>query len=239
MYMRGDTARTEVQFDTLQLMALAHELKAPLGVIRQISLTKDYFSEEEKNKAFERIELLSSRSLRLIEVLSRNYNHASLESETLNLNRICEEVLHEFSPLCKAMGQHFATKLPRQPLLAVGNREMMHSIVVGLCDNALSYGGRDEPIVISAAPRSDVARLIVKDNGPALSRKKLAELKGRLGSTSQPLSSRPQSSGLGLYIAGQFSRAMNGSLGMVAHRQGGQSFYVEIPRSSQLSLLSL
>lgn len=237
--MRVDTERNEAQFDKLQLMALAHELKAPLGVIRQISLARDYFSQQEKEAAFERIELLSSRSLRLIEVLSRSYNHDTIESETLNLNRLCEDVIHEFAPLTKAMDQRFEVRLPRQPIMAVGNREMMHSIIVGLCDNALSYGSEQSPIEVSLSSRLDTARLSVRDDGPALSPKNLALLKERIGKTTQPFSQRPQSSGLGLYIAGQFSQAMKGSLGVTAHRKGGQSFYVEVPRSSQLSLLGI
>lgn len=237
--MRGDTERADTQFDKLQLVALAHELKAPLGVIRQISLAKEYYSDQEVEAAFERIELLSSRSLRLVEVLSRNYNEASLESETINLNRLCEDVLHEFMPLCRAVDQQFEAKLPRQPVLAVGNRDMMHSVIVGLCDNALSYGAKDQPIKVSLSSRLNDARLSVRDAGPSLSAQKFTTLKKRLGTSAQPFAARPQSSGLGLYIAGQFSQAMNGSVGVTAHRAGGQSFYVQIPRSLQLNLLGI
>jgi len=47
---------------------------------------------------------------------------------------------------------------------------------------------------------------------------------------------RPQSSGLGLYIAGQFADAMNGRIGVTRHRDGA-TFYVDLQASKQLSLL--
>jgi integral membrane sensor signal transduction histidine kinase len=47
---------------------------------------------------------------------------------------------------------------------------------------------------------------------------------------------RPESSGLGIYVANQFARAMNGRIGLIRHRDG-LTFYVEMPISRQLSLI--
>jgi signal transduction histidine kinase len=61
-------------------------------------------------------------------------------------------------------------------------------------------------------------------------------VKQRLGTAPQPLQNRPASSGLGLYIAGQFAEAMQGSIGATRHRDGA-TFYVELLASQQLKLL--
>jgi signal transduction histidine kinase len=52
----------------------------------------------------------------------------------------------------------------------------------------------------------------------------------------EQLHARPSSSGLGLTIADQFARAMNGSVGATRHRDGA-SFHVDIHASRQLSLI--
>ena len=50
------------------------------------------------------------------------------------------------------------------------------------------------------------------------------------------INARPQSSGLGLYIASQFADCMNGKIGFIRHRDGS-TFYVDLQASRQLSLL--
>lgn len=47
---------------------------------------------------------------------------------------------------------------------------------------------------------------------------------------------RPESSGLGIYVASQFAQAMDGEIGLIRHRDG-LTFYVELPLSRQLSWL--
>lgn len=236
--MREDTER--MQYGELSsLVALAHELKSPLGLIRQMSMAHSYYDDAQREKAFARIELISERSLRLVEALTRSERIDQFHTETVNLNRVCEEVLHEFSPLLKELACNMTLVLPRQPVLAVGNQEVLRSVVVGLCDNALSYGNTDQPIEVKVSRRGAEARMSVKDYGPAIEKKHLETLKNRLGNAPQPLAQRPQSSGLGLYIAGQFAEAMQGTIGLSRHRFGGNSFYIQVPCSTQLGLFAV
>ncbi len=236
--MRGDTKR--VPDETLTtVLALAHELKTPLSVIRQMSLAQEYYDDTAREQAFRRIELISSRSLRLIETLTRSGNLADFETESINLNRLCEEVAQEFAPLAKELSTSIVLELPKKPVIAVGNRDILRSVAVGLCDNALTYAATDAPIELRVTRRHDEAQLAVKDHGPAIEKAHLARLKQRLGNLPQPAAQRPQSSGLGLYIAGKFAEAMQGNLGMIEHRSGGYSFYITVPHSRQLGLFAL
>ncbi len=79
-------------------------------------------------------------------------------------------------------------------------------------------------------------RLAVRDYGPAVSRDVWRKLRGRLGNAPQTMQNRPASSGLGLYISGQFASAMQGSIGATRHRDGA-TFYVDLLASRQLELL--
>jgi K+-sensing histidine kinase KdpD len=51
-----------------------------------------------------------------------------------------------------------------------------------------------------------------------------------------PIHCRPQSSGLGIFIASQFADAMNGNIGVTRHRDG-VTFYVDLNSSRQLKFL--
>lgn len=235
--MRGDNTTNALLGDLPSLVALSHELKAPLGLIRQLALSRQYYDGEEAyHKALRRIELTAERSLRLIESLTRVYRADELESEPIHLGRLCEEVAHELVPLSREVGQPLQLHIPRQPVLAVGNRDLLGSVIYGLCDNAFHYASSEKPVSLKVQRYKGKARLSVIDKGPELSRKELREMKTKLGVAPQALSMRPGSSGLGLYIAGQFSEAMKAELG-VGRALGGHRFSIDLPESRQLSFL--
>lgn len=238
LVMREDTTRASDE-ELSSLLALAHELKAPLGLIRQMSMAQQYYDDAQREQAFHRIELVADRSLRLVEALTRSNRLEALETETINLNRLCEEVAHEFAPILRELSSTIELHLGKKPIMAVGNREVLRSIAAGLCDNALAYASSSQPIELHATHVKGKALLSVKDYGPMFEKSHLASLKSRLGRAAQPLSQRPQSSGLGLYIAGRFAKAMEGDIGLTQHRNGGHSFYIALPRSQQLGLFGV
>ena len=244
----GELAMRTAPIEVSSLAVAAHELKAPLALMRQLSLLlRDEpaalnLQDREVQTVLERLTLTSERSLRLVEMVTR---HARLEDglfelEPVHVGRVCEEVAHELMPLCEAVGQCLEVRTPSRSTLAVANRELLHSIVLGLCDNALTQAGASsQPIVLGVAHRGSSVRLSVRDDGPRLSADAFKKLRERLGRTAQPLGRRPNSSGLGLYIAGQFATAMQGHLGIIRHRHNGATFYLDTPTSAQLSFLTL
>lgn len=233
--MRGEIEHEIGQLPSL--VALSHELKAPLALMRQIALASKYYSDAERTVAFDRIQLTAERSLRLTEALTRSYRADELESEPVNLARLCDEIAHELAPLCRELNQKIDIHVPRQPVLAVGNRELLSSVIFGLCDNALNYGSCDTPVELKVSRSGTDAKVSVSDNGPSLLKSEVRKIKSRLGKAPQSIGQRSNSSGLGLYIAGQFAQAMGGQLGMVRPRKGGQTFYINLPQSTQLSLV--
>lgn len=224
------------------VQAAAHELKAPLALVRQLSLGLESggLSEQEQLKMLRQITLTSERALRLTTDLTRSsrLEDSLFELEPLNPQQICEEVAHELAPLYAAKGRKIRVVSHRRPLLAVANRDLLRRIVLNFGDNALHYGDSDTPVEIRAQSLGggQNVRIGVRDYGPAVPADVWKRLQASLGSQSQVLHSRPQSSGLGLYVAGQFAGAMQGSIGATRHRDGA-TFYVDMNASLQLSLL--
>lgn len=239
----GDVTEGELYDSSSSLVAAAHELKAPLVVIRQLALLLQEASMDvsKQKELSSQIKLTSERSLRLVEALTRStrLEESEFQPEPVQIARLCEDVAHELSPLCKAMHKDIELKIPSQPLLAYANYDLLRSVAVGLCDNALSYGETNTKIILSASNRKscNALRLSVRDSGPRLEKNALKKLRDRLGKTPQPLNRSPAASGLGLYIAGQFADAMDSQLGMIAHKTSGTTFYIETPLVEQLSFL--
>jgi signal transduction histidine kinase len=225
------------------LVAAAHELKSPLSLVRQLSLMLEEgeLSLAEQQVMFRQISLTSERALRLTSDLTRSarLQDGLFTLEPINPKQLCEEIVHELTPLFQAHGQTIVLASRTHPLLLVANRDLLRRILMNFSDNALHYAHGEGGVVelqINAFKKGKLIRLGVRDFGPALSSDLWRSLQSKLSTAPQPLHARPQSSGLGLYIAGQFAEAMHGSIGVTRH-QDGATFYVDLQASEQLSFI--
>ena len=222
------------------LVAAAHELKTPLVLMRQLSIQLAQTDDPRKNtEIIERIRLTAERSLRLTDSLTKSARLADalFELEPVQLNGLCREVVEEISPLTHALGQKITVGFAKKPLVAVANRELMRSLLLGLIDNAAQYNGENQNIEISSRISRHSVALSVRDHGPIIDLGEFRRLQQSVGQEPQPLTARPLSSGLGLLIAQRFTQAMNGKLSLERHRSGGMTFTVDLPASHQLSLM--
>ncbi len=227
------------EHESATFIMAAHELKSPLALIRQLALALESgYSENDKEKLIEQIRLTSERALRLTSDVTRSARQDMLfELEPLNPVAVCEDVAHEISSLYAARGKQIrVTGHARSPLL-VGNHDLLRRVLLNFSDNALHYTEDNEPVLLQINTIKDKVRLGVRDYGPALPQDVWKRLTERLHSQAlQPIGVRPQSSGLGLYIASQFAQMMHGSIGATRHKDGA-TFYVDLAASRQLSFL--
>ena len=224
------------------LIAAAHELKAPLALVRQLSLMLEAgdLTRDEQKRMLEQITLTSERALRLTSDLTRStrLTDALFELEPINPQELCKDIVRDLTPLFAAHGRDVRLVPRKHPLLLVANRDLLRRIILNFSDNALHYADANSVvrIQIQAFRGGQTIRLGVRDFGPALSSDMWKSLKTKLTNAPQSVHARPQSSGLGLYIASQFAEAMNGTIGVTRHRDGA-TFYVDLHASEQLSLL--
>lgn len=225
------------------LVAAAHELKAPLALIRQLALTLEAASqlnlpEIERERLVRRIILTSERSLRLTDALTRQarLEDGLFELRPLNLVQIAEEVAHELAPLARESGHELRVRASRVPL-ALANEELVRQVAFNLCENAIAYSSEQRPVTLklSGLEQGSRVRLGVRDDGPKGFDGALAKLARNLGKAPVDFGPRPHSSGLGLYVATRCAEAMNGSLGLIRHPHGS-TFYLDLNASRQLDL---
>jgi signal transduction histidine kinase len=224
------------------LVTAAHELKSPLSLVRQLALGLEAgnVAPEEQERILRQIVLTSERALRLTTDLSRSsrLEDSMFDLEPINPQQLCEEVAHELTPLYAARGRQIQVASHRRSMLVVANYDLLRRIMLNFGDNALHYTDSSAPVQLRARIQDGGKRirLGVRDYGPAVPADAWRRLQDSLGTRTQALHSRPQSSGLGLYVAGQFASAMHGQIGATRHRDGA-TFYVDIDASTQLSLL--
>lgn len=216
----------------------AHELKAPLVLMRQLSLELKATNPEDA-QTVERLLLTVERSLRLVEQLTKTsrLEDSLFESEPLLARAICQAVSDEMTPYAKASGQEILVRVSRKSGVAVGHRPLLTALLVNLCDNAIMHNPEGSKVIVAANATTDGVTFSVRDEGPRISHGLFNAMRSQLGKGPLPVGDRPRSSGLGLWIASQFTEAMGGNLTMTRHHEAGITVSVELPHSKQMSLL--
>ena len=218
------------------MLVAAHELKEPLAVLRQLA-----FALPEMDASGEKIrrELVdvSERAMRQVNDLTQIHRLEiqGCDMEPVAVRRVCTEAAREISELMGQKRQNIVVSYHNRARLVTANHDLLKSVVLNFLTNALHYADEGTETRLSVVDAGSLVRVAVRDFGPALPTDVWREMRRGFVGRPTSIAMRPGSSGLGLYIASEFSRIMRGRVGAVRHRDG-TSFYVEMPVSQQMSL---
>lgn len=218
------------------ILVAAHELKAPLAVLRQLALSLGDINEDDEKIRSEMIRV-SERAIKQVNdlVKIRRLEDGLFEMEPVSVRAVCDEVTRELSHLFSFNQRDLFIKYSNRAKLVTANRDLLYSVVYNFLLNAIHYSGEETRTELLVKDYYDRVKIVVRDYGPALPMDVWREMKRGWIKKPTSIAMRPGSSGLGLYIASMFSRYMNGNVGAVRHRDG-TSFYVDLPMSKQASL---
>lgn len=219
------------------IFVAAHELKAPLALIRQLALCLDPDNPAEVREYGSKMVSVSERALLQVSDLSKvaRLEDGLFEMEPIAIRGVCDEVTAELQYLFRFNKKHLAVRYTNKSRLVYANRELLHSVIYNFCANAIKYSSEGSSSVLSVSDSKTRVKIAVRDFGPSLPKDVYDKISS--GSLDAPtgISFRPDSSGLGLYIATKFARYMKADVGAIRHRDG-TSFFVELPVSHQGTL---
>lgn len=218
------------------ILVAAHELKAPLAVLRQLALNLPEM-ENDGERMRDKMISVSERAIKQVNDLSkiRRLEDGLFEMEPVAIRAVCDEVTRELAYLFSYNQRDLFIKYSNRARLVTANRDLLYSVIYNFLLNAMHYSGERTRAELIVRDFKDMVKVVVRDYGPALPVDVWREMKRGFVAKPTSIAMRPGSSGLGLYIASRFSRYMNARVGAVRHRDG-TSFYVELPISRQASL---
>ena len=221
------------------LSVAAHELKSPITLMRQLALAiqSGELSPDEERKFSDRLVMMSDRSLQLVNGLSHvgNLQPSLFPLEPTNPLAVCRRLHVGISPMAEMYGRDIIWPKNRRVDLVSANSRLLGSVLGNFIDNALKYSQENMPIRVKIIQKDGATRMVVRDHGPQISLKEYRRLVDEMEQL-KSIKTRPDSSGLGVYIASQFARAMGAEIGLIRHRDG-VSFYIDLVKSGQLSWL--
>ena len=222
------------------LVAAAHELKAPLSLIRMYAaaLQEGDITEADRQKYYDRISLTADHLLQLTKGMVEGYRwqDKQLPLEPVNAHVVCEEVLHSLAPYARELDQTLRYSPTRKQYVAVAHRLFLKNVLFNIACNALQHTPAKTTVTIGHRLRQDRVFFDVLDSGPGFQKSTLRAINRAVGAELQPVQSR-SGTGLGLAVAKQLADAMGGSLQLTASQRGGHCSLI-LPMSRQLSLVS-
>ena len=222
------------------ILVAAHELKAPLSVLRQLALSMDFDDDKAQLEHFKSEMIsVSERALKQVNDLTKisRLEDGLFEMEPVSIRAVCDDVTRELNYLFRYNQRDLYVKYTNKFKLVTANRDLLHSIIYNFLLNAVHYSGKDTRSELLVSNNKNKVKVVIRDFGPALPMDVWRELKRGWVEKPTSIAMRPGSSGLGLYIASKFARYMNAEIGAGRHRDG-TSFFVELPVSMQARLFA-
>lgn len=222
------------------ILVAAHELKAPLALLRQLAFSLDLAKDAtSRAKIQSQMVSVSDRALKQVSDLTKiaRLEDGLFVMEPVAIRGVCDEVVAELMHLFRFNHRNLEIVYTNRSRLVNANRELLRSVIYNFCLNAMHYSDEETRSELTIKDHRDKVRFLVRDFGPALPTDVWKSLKKGWVKKPTSIAMRPGSSGLGLYIASKFSQYMSAEVGAVRHRDG-TSFFVDFSVSEQASLFS-
>jgi signal transduction histidine kinase len=217
------------------LVQLAHELRNPLGTIRNATHILDRVGTAGEVSAQQRtvIGRQTSHLARLIDDLLDASRVTSgkihLQRQAVELRGVVERALREQDTAAAAQRLRLLFDPGPEPFLVEGDPRRLEQVVANLVQNAVNYSPEGGDIRVSLAREGEAVALRVSDTGVGIAAERLPHVFDLFPATEGPLD-RPAGLGIGLPLVRALVEMQGGRV--EAHSAGvgrGSEFVVRLP----------
>lgn len=215
------------------LGTVSHDLRTPLAVIagfaRLMQGRWERLAPEERQESLSQI-VRSAASLGvmvddLIE-FSRAGNQApGLSLETVDLGRVCQDVVDDLGPLTRS----HRFRLDTTQVLVLADREAVARLLTNVVTNAIKFSPVGTSVTVTARRGDGLAVLEVADQGPGVPLDQRALVFERFYRGTADGQARRPGTGIGLAVVKDLAERLGGSVSIDDAATGGAVFRVELP----------
>lgn len=211
------------------MMAVTHELKTPISVVRlNLETLQKYSLDPQKQKRLihttleetGRLNFLTNNILISSELEGAGYRSSK---EELDLSSLLEDCLIDFRN--RFPDRDFQEQIESDADIK-GDALLLQMLINNLLENAVKYSPKDSPITASLKKQPGLILLGISDEGPGIpeeERKKIFDKFYRIGNEG---TRKTQGTGLGLYLCSRIANDHNADILVTNNTPVGSTFVV-------------
>ncbi|WP_336248801.1 sensor histidine kinase [Stomatohabitans albus] len=212
----------------------SHELKTPVTGILALAESLELAMERDPVRAKQMVHRIRKEAVRLSQLvrelldLNRIEEGERREGEGFDLRFICLDQVARIGTLAESLHVTVRADIP-DPIIVVGSRENMKTIVSNLLTNAVKYNKPGGEVVITACRQPTRIEIVVRDTGLGIAEEHLDRIFERFYRVDQARSREAGGTGLGLSIVRHAVEQMGGTITVESALGQGTRFSVHIP----------
>ncbi|MEI9910019.1 MAG: ATP-binding protein [Bacteroidota bacterium] len=211
------------------MMAVTHELKTPISVIKlNLETMQKYSLDAEKQKKLQGIMLKETARLNF---LTNNILIASqLEGGGYQSSK--EEL--DLSDLLKDCIQDFRNRFPERDFRSKteqgvdikGDALLLQMMINNLLENAVKYSPKETPVSALLKKDNSTVQLHIVDEGPGIAEEEKKNIFSKFYRIGNEATRKTQGTGLGLYLCSKIARDHNADISVTNNTPRGSNFAV-------------
>jgi len=227
------------RFKSAMLSQFTHEMKSPLGSIKQAT----QLLEKSLN------DRLSATQRRFLDIIKGNYQtlqrmitnilhttaydigQIQLKYQKVNLVKLVAEQLIYLSPTIKEKEIKVNINFSSKKIEAELDAEKFKEVVQNLITNAVKFSSANTQIDVKLKEKFPLIRFSIKDQGIGIPEKEIPYIFEKMYRASNSEKISVKGTGLGLYITSQIVRAHGGRIQVKSEINKGTEFTVVLPKN--------
>jgi signal transduction histidine kinase len=225
------------------LSQFTHEMKSPLGAIKQavnlLSNREQSLSDKDTNRL---ISIIRGNNENLFRLISNILRSSTYQPEKLrlslgweNISTLFGNVLILLSPSIKEKQMTVQLDFGSEKIECEVDAERMKEVFHNLVTNALKFSQNNTQLFVSIKEKYPTVVIRIKDQGIGIPKEEIPYIFEKMYRASNSKNISVKGTGLGLYVVSQIIRAHGGHLHVQSEVGQGTEFTITLPRTRQIA----
>lgn len=227
--IKKDQKLTERQSNFL--LSVTHELKTPLASTKLYlqTLMKREFPVEKRNELLQKALIENHRLEEIVEAIltaSRIENGTIVaHKEWIDLNQLLISLAESYN---NRLEKEWITLDLAEKIHIEADVFMTKTILINLIENAIKYAGTEEKLTLFLYKDNQSSKFGVKDLGPGISKEVQTDIFKKFVRLENEETRSQKGTGLGLFIASEFTKLIGGKLDYNDNQPRGAIFEITV-----------
>jgi signal transduction histidine kinase len=211
------------------MMAVTHELKTPISVVKlNLETLQKYSLDPDKQKKMfgvmlketSRLNFLTNNILVASQLEGGGYQFSK---EELDFSDLLKDCIHDFR--ARFPERIFKSEI-QQGADVTGDALLLQMMINNLLENAVKYSPKETPISAVLKKENGLVQLQVMDEGPGIADEEKKKIFSKFYRIGNEATRKTQGTGLGLYLCSKIARDHNADIAVTNNLPHGSNFTV-------------